>query len=49
MVFKKTKVQLGRATESRLQLITEFINGIQTIKMFAWDSQFAALTTEARK
>lgn len=49
MAFENVKTQLVRATESRLQLITEFFNGIQTIKVFGWDDQFAALITEARR
>lgn len=49
LVFRKLKPKLERATESRLQLITELFGGIQVIKTFVWDSQFGMLIKKARK
>jgi ATP-binding cassette subfamily C (CFTR/MRP) protein 4 len=40
---------LGAKVDSRIRLLSDTINGIRAIKMFAWEKPFAKLIDHARK
>ncbi|PWN22275.1 hypothetical protein BCV69DRAFT_257017 [Microstroma glucosiphilum] len=46
--FVKLQKQLLEATDKRLNLTTEVLNCIKTVKFFAWEEAFAARLGEAR-
>lgn len=48
-IFKKLKPKLERATESRLQRITELVGGIQVLKMLVLDDEFKISIANTRK
>ncbi|XP_075236427.1 ATP-binding cassette sub-family C member 4-like [Lycorma delicatula] len=45
----KYRLQIALKTDERVRLTDEVINGIQVIKMYAWEKPFSKLITAARK
>jgi ATP-binding cassette subfamily C (CFTR/MRP) protein 4 len=52
LLFRKLfnlRMILGAKVDSRIRLLSDTINGIRAIKMFAWEKPFAKLIDHARK
>ncbi|XP_035704148.1 multidrug resistance-associated protein 4-like [Folsomia candida] len=47
--FKHLRNQTARAADDRINLLTEILNGIRTIKMNSWDVVFSKRVDQARK
>ena len=47
--FSQFRSQTAQKTDERIRLMSEIIQGIKVIKMYAWEHSFAKLIAEARK
>lgn len=45
----KYRLKTAQQTDSRLKVLNEVIQGIQVIKMYAWEESFAALVNKIRE
>lgn len=43
------RLTIAKRTDERIRLMSEVVNGIQVIKMYAWEKPFAAIVRTARK
>lgn len=43
------RIQTAKKTDERIRIMSEIIQGIKVIKMYAWEHSFANLVAEARK
>lgn len=43
------RMKVARRTDSRVGIMNEIINGIQVIKMYAWEIPFQKVVAEARR
>lgn len=39
----------AKRTDFRLKIMSELLNGVQVIKMYAWEKSFAKLVDQIRK
>lgn len=47
-VTSKFRMQVAKRTDHRVRIMNEMLNGIQVIKMYAWETPFEAVVEEAR-
>ncbi len=47
--FSQLRQQTAKATDKRIRLMSEIIQGIKVIKMYAWEASFAKLVQDARQ
>ena len=47
--FSQFRSETAKKTDERIRLMSEIIQGIKVIKMYAWENSFAKLIEEARK
>lgn len=45
----KLRYQIAEKTDYRVKLMSEIVNGIRVIKMYAWEKSFAKVVEMARK
>lgn len=43
------RMQVAKRTDERIRLMNEIVNGIQVIKMYAWEKPFETVVRKARK
>lgn len=43
------RMKVARRTDNRVGIMNEIINGIQVIKMYAWEIPFQKIVAEARR
>ncbi|XP_040575219.1 ATP-binding cassette sub-family C member 4 isoform X2 [Lepeophtheirus salmonis] len=48
-IFSKLRSKTAEKTDSRIQIMSEILNGIKVIKMYAWESSFVQLVNSVRK
>ena len=48
-VFARLRLETATKTDNRIRLMSEIINGIKVIKMYAWEQPFANLINDARR
>ena len=48
-VFSKLRLMTAEKTDKRIRIMSEIINGMKVIKMYAWETPFAKLVEDARK
>ena len=47
--FSKLRSETALKTDERIRIMSEIINGIKVIKMYAWEYSFAKMIQEARR
>lgn len=47
-LFAKNRIQTAYASDKRIQIMDEIVNGIQIIKMYAWEIPYEKLITVLR-
>ena len=47
--FSQFRSETAKKTDERIRIMSEIIQGIKVIKMYAWEHSFAKLIEEARK
>ena len=47
--FSQLRSETAKKTDIRIRIMSEIIQGIKVIKMYAWENSFAKLIAEARK
>uniref|UniRef100_A0A0K2T7J4 ATP-binding cassette sub-family C member 4 n=1 Tax=Lepeophtheirus salmonis TaxID=72036 RepID=A0A0K2T7J4_LEPSM len=48
-MFSKLRLMTASKTDIRIQIMNEILDGIKVIKMYAWETPFVQLVTNARK
>ncbi|KAK2578495.1 hypothetical protein KPH14_002055 [Odynerus spinipes] len=49
IICKRLRASIASLTDKRVQLMNDFINGIQVIKMYAWEKPFSKFVSKTRK
>jgi ATP-binding cassette subfamily C (CFTR/MRP) protein 4 len=48
-VFSRLRLQTAKKTDERVRLMSEILDAMRVIKMYAWESRFASLVDDARR
>ncbi len=48
-MFAKLRLETAKRTDKRITIMSEIINGIKVIKMYAWEFSFLELVQQARR